>query len=341
MRELESAPTDRSLRVVFWNGMSGEAPEKRLLDAAVEVRASKPGAPAQQCGFLLLPDCSLSLIPLPFAHAPGREIAFGPSRCRRGSGRRLKAFVRRQVFKEKYSGWVGPVTASYAPGRVNIIGEHTDYNAGFVFPMCLDLGTAVVGAKASGSEVRIYSMAKQLEICCGVSEACKVEDAEKGEWSSYIKGCIAKFGEGYQELQGKPFDCPAFSAVIEASIPMGSGLSSSASVEVALMTFLEELTGCRLQPAAKARLCQAAEREYANVPCGIMDQLISCIGKQGHAAMIDCRSLQAESVPVGNSSVTFLITNSQVKHVLTESEYPKRVASCQEALAAINKHMGA
>ena len=153
---------------------------------------------------------------------------------------------------------MGPVTAAYAPGPVNSIGEHTDYNSGFVFPMCLDLGTAVVGAKAPGHQVRIYSMAKQLELCCDVSSICKVEDAEKGEWTSYVKGTLAKFSEGYQELQGKPFECPAFSAVIQGSIPIGSGLSSSAFIEVSLMTFLEELTGCRFQPNKKAKLCQAA-----------------------------------------------------------------------------------
>ena len=163
-----------------------------------------------------------------------------------------------QVLKDKYSGWTGPVTAAYAPGCVNIIGEHTDYNAGFVFPMCIELGTAVVGAKSPGNQVRIFSTAKQLELCCEVSSICEVDDVEKGAWTSYVKGTIAKFLEGYQELQGKPFDCPAFSAVVQASIPMGSGLSSSASLEVALMTFLEELSGCRFEPEKKARLCQAA-----------------------------------------------------------------------------------
>ena len=161
---------------------------------------------------------------------------------------------------------------------------------------------------------------------------------------SYVKGAIAKFAEGYEQELKTPFVCPPFSAVIEGSIPRNIGLSSSASLIVAVVTFLEELTNCRFKLEKKVLLCKAAENEFAGVPCGIMDHMISVMGKQGHALMIDCRTLSAVPVPTGGAAAAkFLVTNSTVKHSLSEGgcPYKARVASCQEAVNAVNKHTGA
>ena len=166
----------------------------------------------------------------------------------------------------------------------------------------------------------------------------------QGTWVSYVKGAIAKFAEGYEQELKTSFVCPPFSAVIDGSIPRNIGLSSSASLIVAIVTFLEELTNCRFKLDKKVLLCKAAENEFAGVPCGIMDHMISVMGKQGHALMIDCRTLSAVPVPTGGAAAAkFLVTNSTVKHSLSEGgcPYKARVASCQEAVNAVNKHTGA
>jgi len=131
---------------------------------------------------------------------------------------------------------------------------------------------------------------------------------------------------------------PGFDAVIVSSVPLGGGLSSSASLEVAMFTFLETLTG---KPAdtqkVKALACQKAEHEFAAMPCGIMDQFISTMGKEGNALLIDCRSLESTLVPLSDSSVVFVITNSNVRHTLTGSEYPNLRKNCHEAAAIMGK----
>ena len=166
----------------------------------------------------------------------------------------------------------------------------------------------------------------------------------QGTWVSYVKGAIAKFAVGYEQEANTPFVCPAFSAVVDGSIPRNIGLSSSASLIVSVITFLEELTSCRFKPEKKVLLCKAAENEFAGVPCGIMDHLISVMGRQGTALMVDCRSLETIAVPTGGGSqAKFLVTNSTVKHTLSEGgcPYKARVASCQEAVTAVNRHTGA
>lgn len=225
-----------------------------------------------------------------------------------------------------------PDIAVSAPGRVNIIGEHTDYNDGFVFPMALPLVTIFVGKKTATGICRVLTLSKSADkpyqVEFGVPSTATPLTPGKPDWANYVKGVVANF----------PGDISGFDAVVTTSVPLGGGLSSSASLEVATYTFLEVLTGNKAPSLqAKALACQKAEHDFANMPCGIMDQFISTMGKAGCALLIDCRSLESSLVPLDDPSVTFVITNSNVRHTLSGSEYPTRRRQCYEAAAALGK----
>jgi galactokinase len=211
-----------------------------------------------------------------------------------------------------------------APGRVNVIGEHTDYNEGFVFPMAIDRYTVIAAAASDGKANRI-----QLRSTAGGSPAeidlsRPFRPAEKGTWFNYPLGVIAGFVA--RGLNPGPFD-----ALIHSTVPLGGGLSSSAALEVSTATLLEAITGKKLDPVDKALLSQKAEHEYAGMPCGIMDQFISVMGKKDHLLLLDCRSRKTELVPMTDPSIELLITNTNVKHELTGGEYAKRRAQCEAA----------
>ena len=157
-----------------------------------------------------------------------------------------------------------------APGRVNLIGEHVDYNDGFVLPMAIERYTVMAAGPAAGAEAEVFSTAVGED--ARISLAAPQRHAARGHWSNYVAGVIA----GYQTRGMRP---GAFCAVVGSNVPLGGGLSSSAALEVATATLLEAMTGVALEPVEKAALCQRAEHEFAGVPCGIMDQLASVLGQ--------------------------------------------------------------
>lgn len=215
-----------------------------------------------------------------------------------------------------------------APGRVNVIGEHTDYNDGFVFPMAIDRYTVIAAAPAldGGNKIQLRSTAGHEPATIDLSKP--LQPAAKGAWYNYPLGVLAGFvGRG-----AKP---GGFDALIHSTVPLGGGLSSSAALEVSTATLLEAMTGAQLDPVEKALLCQKAEHEYAGMPCGIMDQFISVMGKKDHILLLDCRSRKTELVPMTDPSVELLITNTNVKHELTGGEYAKRRAQCEAAAKAL------
>ncbi|NXH15947.1 GALK1 Galactokinase, partial [Bucco capensis] len=224
------------------------------------------------------------------------------------------------------------VLAAWAPGRVNLIGEHTDYNDGFVLPMALQLGTVLVGSPTQDGTISILTTSAEADEPHRVQFPAPHQGSPlspgQPRWANYVKGVI-------QHYQGGPV--PGFSAVIASDIPLGGGLSSSAALEVATYTFLQQLCPDAGDLVAKALTCQRAEHTFAGMPCGIMDQFISVMGKEGHALLIDCRSLDTVLVPLSDASLAILITNSEVRHTLTGSEYPTRRRQCQEAAAALGK----
>ncbi|XP_053231900.1 galactokinase isoform X1 [Podarcis raffonei] len=231
-----------------------------------------------------------------------------------------------------FFGGLDPQIAVSAPGRVNLIGEHTDYNQGFVLPMALQMGTMVVGSPREDGIISIVTTAQGADEPKKVTFPVPMEGAtlEPGEprWANYVKGVI-------QHYQAGPL--PGFNAVIASNVPLGGGLSSSASLEVATYTFLQQLCPDDGDPVTKALVCQKAEHTFAMMPCGIMDQFISVMGKEGHALLIDCRSLETSLVPLADPDVVVLITNSNVRHTLTGSEYPTRRRQCEEAAKVLGK----
>ena len=211
-----------------------------------------------------------------------------------------------------------------APGRVNVIGEHTDYNDGFVLPMAIERYTVIAAAPANHGATKVQLRSTLGDGVISLDLTQPVKPAPKGAWSNYPVGVIA----GFLARGAKP--C-GFDALIHSTVPLGGGLSSSAALEVATATLLEAITGQKLDPVDKALLCQKAEHDYAGMPCGIMDQFISVMGKQDNLLLLDCRSRKPELVPMSDSSKALLIINTNVKHELTGGEYAKRRAQCEQA----------
>jgi galactokinase len=209
-----------------------------------------------------------------------------------------------------------------APGRVNVIGEHTDYNDGFVLPMAIDRYT-VMAADSSSSSASCSFFAAHFKETAAIDVSGPVTKGQP-KWSNYIRGVMAGF-------QQRGVTIPALDVAFLSNVPLGGGLSSSAALEVCTATLLEAVTGKQLDPVEKALLCQKAEHEFAGVPCGIMDQFISVMGRENHLLLLDCRSRQTELVPMVDPSVALLIVNTNVKHELAGGEYAKRRAQCEAA----------
>lgn len=243
----------------------------------------------------------------------------------------VESLLRRGIdlFKSEYES--SPEIAAYGPGRVNLIGEHTDYNDGFVLPMALPLVTILVGRANGTNEINLYTLNNDADNPRKTKFLINgsIQPAGKPKWANYLKGVIANFKEA---------PVPGFDVVIVSSVPAGGGLSSSAALEVATYTFLEALTGKKTERLVdKAAACQKSEHQYAGTPCGIMDQFVSVMGHQGHALLIDCRTLESELIPLDDPNVVILITNSNVKHELTGSEYGLRRKQCEEAARLLGK----
>ncbi|XP_054748525.1 galactokinase-like [Lytechinus pictus] len=234
------------------------------------------------------------------------------------------------AFEEKFG--EKATVAGCAPGRVNLIGEHTDYNDGFVFPMALPQVTILVGRKTSSGVCRVLTTAegtdepKYTEFPVPTAE--KPLEPGLPKWANYVKGVVQNF---------KGTLC-SFDAAVVTSVPLGGGVSSSASLEVATYTFLEELTGCKASNLTeKALACQKAEHDFPKMPCGIMDQFVSVMAQEGSALLLDCRTMGTTQVPLSDPNMVVLVTNSNVKHELTGSEYPTRRKQCEEAAAMLGK----
>jgi|CZKM01.1.fsa_nt_gi galactokinase len=212
-----------------------------------------------------------------------------------------------------------------APGRVNLIGEHTDYNDGFVLPMAIERHIVIAADTNTKHNVTLHSVTTGETASFGLRP--RVVRGEPG-WSNYVRGVIAGFQKPGQKV-------PGFDAVIESSLPYGGGLASSAALEVATATLIEAITGQVLDPIDKALLCQRAEHDFAGVPCGIMDQFTAILAQENHALLLDCRSRTTTPVPMTNPEVTVLIINTNIRHKLADSEYAKRRSQCEAAARAL------
>ena len=232
----------------------------------------------------------------------------------------------KQTFREIYG--KEPEGAYFAPGRVNLIGEHTDYNGGHVFPCALSYGTYAAAAKRSDGKLRFYSVNFPDS---GVTES-GIDDfrpLDDKSWTAYPKGVMWAFaGRGYE------MDC-GLDVVIGGDIPAGAGLSSSAALEVLTGVMLRDLFGFDISNEEIAVLGQKAENDYCGLNCGIMDQFASAMGKKDHAIFLDTATLDFKHVPFILKDEVLIITNTNKKHSLTESAYNDRRRECEEALAAL------
>lgn len=235
-------------------------------------------------------------------------------------------------FKELF-GDEGEIGVYFAPGRVNMIGEHTDYNGGHVFPCALTIGTYGVARKREDKKLRFYSMNfENLGILESSVEELKPE--KEADWTNYPKGVMWAFGEkGMKVEQGMDL-------VLFGNIPNGSGLSSSASVEVLTGFILRDMFGFAVTNQDLALIGQYSENNFNGVNCGIMDQFAIAMGKQGHAIFLDTAALNYEYAPIKLENAKIVISCSNKKRGLGDSKYNERRSECESALAQIGEVIG-
>lgn len=230
----------------------------------------------------------------------------------------------KQAFQEQFGTGEG-VRVFRAPGRVNLIGEHTDYNLGYVLPIAMELACFTAAAPAHHGKLRLYSANLKQSAEYAINDIASL--VKRDHWTDYTIGVAQQLLKLGIELQ--PMDIAVYSTV-----PVGSGLSSSAALEVS--SALSLLFGRDIDRTELAQLARRAEREFVGVPVGIMDQYVSVFGEAGKAIRIDCRSLTYEAVPLP-PPVSILAVNSMVKHELGSSAYATRVKECAEAVEAIHQ----
>ena len=232
----------------------------------------------------------------------------------------------RSRFKKHFDGAEGYVFAS--PGRINLIGEHTDYNGGFVFPGAVDKGIIAEIRPNGTDKVKAYSIDLKDYVEFGLNE----EDAPKASWARYIFGVCREMIKRGVEVKG-------FDTAFAGDVPLGAGMSSSAALESTYAFALNELFGeGKIDKFELAKAGQATEHNYCGVNCGIMDQFASVFGKKGHLMRLDCRSLEYQYFKFEPVGYRLVLVDSVVKHELASSAYNKRRQSCENVVAEIKKN---
>ncbi|MBR7169217.1 MAG: galactokinase [Alistipes sp.] len=230
-----------------------------------------------------------------------------------------------QTFTARYG---EGATLFASPGRINLIGEHTDYNGGFVFPGAVDKGIVAAIRPNGTAHVRLYSIDMDEEVIFGLEEA----DKPTPSWAHYIFGVCRETIKRGGQVGG-------FDAVFAGNVPLGAGMSSSAALESTFAFALNELFGCGFDRAELARIGQSTEHNYCGVKCGIMDQFASVFGKQGCLVRLDCRSMEHAYFPFDPQGYRLVLINSCVKHQLTGSPYNDRRLSCERVAQALGREL--
>ncbi|MDQ3801404.1 MAG: galactokinase [Acidobacteriota bacterium] len=238
----------------------------------------------------------------------------------------------KEKFTEVYggdSGASGEPRLFRAPGRVNLIGEHTDYNGGFVLPMAIDREAAVAIRERDDRVIRVYTV--------NLDETAQFDldneqERKKGFWLNYIEGVARLLEGGNVRLKGADL-------VLWSDVPGGAGLSSSAALEMARGLALSELSGRTVERATLARIGQQTEHEYVGAKVGIMDQFVSAHARAQHALLLDCRTLEFEHVPLDTREVAVVICDTNVKHDLATSGYNTRRAECEQAVRILKENL--
>ncbi len=231
----------------------------------------------------------------------------------------------RDVLVEAF-GEGGRIVTARAPGRVNLIGEHTDYNDGFVLPMCIDFGIELAGRLCEGRAVRAFSVDYAQTATFSVEDP--IERDPERPWSNYNRGVVWALGRAGVAI-------PGMELAFGGDLPQGAGLSSSAALEVATALVAQALIGFRMEPPRLALLCQQAENDFVGMKCGIMDQFASLMGRAGHALFLDCRSLDVQHIPLDLGGNVIAICHSGVKHALVSSEYNRRRQQCASGVEVL------
>ncbi len=217
--------------------------------------------------------------------------------------------------------------SAYAPGRVNLIGDHTDYNQGFVLPAAINFGTHVLACKRQDSLINVVALdINEQSVCFDLND---IQYDTRFTWSNYVRGVLL-------ELKSMGFAIQGADILISGDVPQGAGLSSSASLEIALISAFAKLNQFELSGVDAALTGQKVENNFVGCNCGIMDQLISALGKKSHAMMLDCRSLTYDYAKLPDD-MAIMIVNSNVKRELVDSEYNTRRAQCEQVAAFCHK----
>ncbi len=236
--------------------------------------------------------------------------------------------VEREVLRQAFVQTYGRAPRLFrAPGRVNLIGEHTDYNDGFVLPMAIDRETVVAAAVRDDRHVRAFSL--------NLNEGAEFDldnpgPPRRGLWLDYVEGVAQALLRTGAQLKGADL-------MISSDVPSGAGLSSSAALEISTGFALLSVSGLEVDRVRLALAGQRAEHEYAGAMVGIMDQFVAALGRKGHALLIDCRSLEHTPVPLDTTRVAVVICDSRVKHELSDSEYNVRRAECERGVELLGK----
>lgn len=237
--------------------------------------------------------------------------------------------VLRKEFIKLFAGEGGNIRVYFAPGRVNLIGEHVDYNGGYVFPCALSFGTYLLARKNNIGKVRFVSMNFDYKIDIAISDLSqKLTD---GLWVNYPLGVIDQFAK-----RGFTLDS-GLDILINGNVPNGAGLSSSASIEVVMATLLNDILGCNLSMLELVKMAQKAENQFVGVNCGIMDQFASGMGKKDNAVFLNCDTLEYELVSIKLKGVKLVIANTNKRRGLADSKYNERRSECDKAVEMINK----
>jgi galactokinase len=232
----------------------------------------------------------------------------------------------RQFFNRQFPAHKTPPRVFRAPGRTNLIGEHTDYNGGFVFPAAIDRATWFAIAPRHDRILKIHSEHFNETIEFSLSENSATP---RKHWSDYVRGVAIMLQRIGIELEGADI-------LIRSDVPLGAGLSSSASLEVSAAIALIARANRDLPKLEIAQLCQRAENEFVGAHVGIMDQFVACFGKSAHAIFLDCRSLAHEAIPLP-TEIRLVLCNTMVKHNIAAGDYNSRRTNCEEAVARLAK----
>lgn len=232
-------------------------------------------------------------------------------------------------FIKKYGGTSKDIRAFHAPGRVNLIGEHIDYNGGNVFPCALEFGTYAVVRKREDNILRLASLNFDLEVEVDMDH---IEYDEKHDWGNYPKGVL-------KMLQNRGHKLYGMDVLFEGNIPNGSGLSSSASIELVMLVATNAFNDLGIDLVELAQIGQLSENTFNGVNCGIMDQFAVAMGKKDHAILLDCDTLEYKYAPLVLDGYKLIIANTNKRRQLNESKYNERRSECEAALALLQKEL--